>query len=148
VQYSDRVWDTHGLVMLIKMCLNKNKSKVRIGKHLSEKFHNQNGLKQGDALSPVLFIFDIRNFQEDEVELKLNGIYQLLVCVYDVNLLGDDLDTIKKNTHFNDASKEVGLEVNTEKTKYMLLSRHQNAGQNHDIKIGNRCFENVAQFKT
>jgi hypothetical protein len=46
-----------------------------------------------------------------------------------------------------DASKEVGLEVNTEKTKYMLPSRHQNAGQNHDIKIANRCFENVAQFR-
>jgi hypothetical protein len=46
-----------------------------------------------------------------------------------------------------DASKEVGLEVNTEKTKYMSLSRHQNTGQNHDIKIGNRWFENVAQCK-
>jgi hypothetical protein len=46
-----------------------------------------------------------------------------------------------------DASKEVGLEANTEKTKYMLLSRHQTAGQNHDIKIANRCFENVAKFK-
>jgi hypothetical protein len=45
------------------------------------------------------------------------------------------------------ASKEVGLEVNTEKTKYMLLSRNQNAGQNHDIKIANRYFENVAQSK-
>jgi hypothetical protein len=42
-----------------------------------------------------------------------------------------------------DASKEVGLEVNTGKTKYMLLSRHQNAGQSHDIKIANKCFENV-----
>jgi hypothetical protein len=39
------------------------------------------------------------------------------------------------------------MEVNTEKTKYMLLSRHQNAGQNQDINIGNRCFENVAQFR-
>jgi hypothetical protein len=49
--------------------------------------------------------------------------------------------TIKKNTQtLIDASKEVGLEVNTEKTKYMLLSRHQNAGQNHEIKIRNRCF--------
>jgi hypothetical protein len=48
------------------------------------------------------------------------------------------LDTIKKNTQTSiDARKEVGLEVNTEKTKYMFLSRHQNAGQNHDIKIGN-----------
>jgi hypothetical protein len=41
----------------------------------------------------------------------------------------------------------IGLEVNTEKTKYMLLSRHQNAGHNQDIKIGNVCFENVAQFR-
>jgi hypothetical protein len=44
-----------------------------------------------------------------------------------------------------DASKEVGLDVNTEKTKYMLLSRHQNAGQYHNIKIDDRSFENVAQ---
>jgi hypothetical protein len=44
-----------------------------------------------------------------------------------------------KNTEtLIDASKEVGLEVKTEKTKYMLLSRHQNVGQNQDIKLGNR----------
>jgi hypothetical protein len=58
------------------------------------------------------------------------------------------IDTIKKNMEtLIDASKEVGLEVNTEKTKYMLLSRHQNAGKNHDIKISNRCFENMSQFR-
>jgi hypothetical protein len=59
--------------------------------------------------------------------------------------------TIKRDTMVTetliDAGKEVCLEVNTDKTKYMLLSRHQNAGQNHDIKIANRCFENVAQFR-
>jgi hypothetical protein len=43
-----------------------------------------------------------------------------------------------------DASKEVGLELNVEKTKYMLVSRDQNAGQNWGIKIGNRSFENVS----
>jgi site-specific DNA-adenine methylase len=74
--------------------------------------------------------------------LKLNGTHQLLVYADDVNLLDDNIDTIKRNTqHLIDASKEVGLEANTEKTKYMLLSRHQNAGQNHDIKIGNRFFQ-------
>jgi hypothetical protein len=61
-----------------------------------------------------------------------------LVCAVDVNLLGDNIDTVKRNTQtLTDAGKEVGLEVNTEKTKYMLLSRHQNAGQNHDMKVAN-----------
>jgi hypothetical protein len=64
------------LVMLIKMCLNETYSKVRIGKHLSESFAIQNGVKQGDALSPLLFYFAldyvIRNIQEDQVALKLN----------------------------------------------------------------------------
>jgi hypothetical protein len=83
--------------------------------------------------------------QDNQVGLKLNKTHQLLVYADDVNLLGDNMDTIKKNTHtFIDASKEVGLEVITEKTKYMLLSHHQNAGQNYGIKRANRCFENVA----
>jgi hypothetical protein len=72
----------------------------------------------------------------------------MLVYADDVNLLGDNIDTIKKITEtLIEAIKEVGLEVSTEKTKYMLLSRRQNIGQNHYIKIADRCFENVAQFK-
>jgi hypothetical protein len=51
---------------------------------------------------------------------------------------------IKNTETLTDASKEVGLEINGEKTKYMLLTRHQNAGQNWDIKIANRSFENVS----
>jgi hypothetical protein len=55
---------------------------------------------------------------------------------------------MKKNTQtLIDASKEVGVEVNTEKSKCMLLFCQQNAGRNHDIKIGNSFFENVAQFR-
>jgi hypothetical protein len=45
------------------------------------------------------------------------------------------------------ARKEDGLEVDAEETKYILLPRHHNTGQNHDIKIANKSFENVAQFK-
>jgi hypothetical protein len=86
--------------------------------------------------------------QENQMGLKLNGARQLLVYADDMNLLGDNIDARQRNKQtLTNASKEVGLEVNTEKTKYMLFSRRLKAGQNHNIKIGNRGFENVAQFK-
>jgi hypothetical protein len=78
--------------------------------------------------------------------LKVNGSHQLLTYAYDVNLLGDNIDTIKNTQTLIDTSKEVGLEVNTEETKYMLLSHHQNAGLSGSIQICNRSFENVVQF--
>jgi hypothetical protein len=89
----------------------------------------------------------IRRVQETQEELKLNGTHQLLSYANDANILGENTDTIQKNTDaLLDAGKEVGLEVNSEKTKYMFKSRKE-AGQNHGIKIANRSFEGVAKFK-
>jgi ribosomal protein S2 len=61
--------------------------------------------------------------------------------------LEENIDNVQKNTEaLLGACKEVGLEVNPEKTKYMLMSRKK-AGQKHSINIANRSFEGAAKFK-
>jgi hypothetical protein len=74
--------------------------------------------------------------------------HQLLADADDVNIVGGNIDSIKKNREaLLDASNEVGLEVNRVKTKYMFLSCYQKAAQNHSIKLANRSFEDVSKFK-
>jgi hypothetical protein len=77
--------------------------------------------------------------------LKLNGTHQLLVYADDVNVLGGSVYTIKENAEA--LIVEIGLEVNADKTKYMVRSRDQNAGRSHGIKIDNIFFEMVEEFK-
>jgi hypothetical protein len=90
------------LVRLIKMCLNETCSKLLIAEPFSNSFPIQNGLKHGDALSLLLFNvaleYGIRQVQENQVGLKLNGTHQLLAYADDVNLLRDDIGTINRNT--------------------------------------------------
>ena len=124
----------------------------RVGKHLSDTFRIKNGLKQGDALSLLLLnfalVYAIRRVQVNQDGLKLNGTNKLLVYAYDVNMLGGNAHTIKENTEvLVVASKEIGLAVNTEKPKYTVMSRHQNAGRKHNVKTDNKCCETVEQFR-
>ncbi|KAJ4441575.1 hypothetical protein ANN_11431 [Periplaneta americana] len=110
------------LVRLIKMCLSETYSRIRIE-------------------------YAIRKVQDNRQGLELNGLHQLLVYADDLNMLGETPQTIRENTGILlEASKAIGLEVNPEKTKYMIMSRDQNIVRNGNIKIGDLTFEGVEKF--
>jgi len=129
------------LVRLIKMCLTEKFSRVRVGKNLSGMFLIGNAL-------PLLLNFALqyatRRVNVIQDGLKLNGTHQLLVYADDVNILGGSIHTIMENAEaLIVASKEIGLEVNADKTGYMVMSQDQNVGQSHSMKTDNRSFEMV-----
>jgi len=80
--------------------------------------------------------------------LKLYGTQQLLAYADDVNILGGSIHTPKENAEaLVAATREIGLEISADKTKYMVMSRDQNAGRNHSVTINNSRFERVEEFK-
>ena len=134
------------------MCSTETYSRVQVGKNLYDMFPIRNGLKKGVGLSPLLFNFAleyaIRRVQVNQDGLKLNGTHQLLAYADGVNILGGSVHTVKKNAEaLVAATKEIGLEVNAPKTKYMTVSRDQNTGRIHSMKMDNSSIERVEEFK-
>jgi len=139
-------------VRLIKTSLTEIYSRVWVGKNVSDRFRIKNGLKQGDALTPMLFNFSleyaIRSVQVNQDGLKLSGTHQVLAYADDVNILGGSIHTLKENAEaLVAATREIGLEVSADKTKYMVMSRDQNAGRIHCVRIDNNTFGRVEEFK-
>jgi len=92
--------------------------------------------------------YDIRRVQVNQDGLKLNGTHQLLAYADDVNILGGGIHTVKEIAQaLVAATREIGLEVSADKTKYMVMSRDQNAGRFQRVRIDNSTFERVEEFK-
>jgi hypothetical protein len=106
--------------------MNESYSEVRIGENLSDAVHIQMYLKQPNSLSLMLFNFSleypIRKVQENQKGLEFIGTHELLVYADDVNVMGGSINNLKESRTLSEVSREVGLEVSTEKTKYMVAS--------------------------
>jgi len=109
---------------------------------VSDRFPIRNDLKQGDALTPLLFNFvlqyAIRRVQVNQDGLKGD----------DVNILGGSIHTLKENAEaLVAANKEIGWDKKADKPKYIIMSLDRNAGRNHSVRIDNSTFESVEVFK-
>jgi len=119
---------------------------------VSDRFSIRNGFKQGEVLPPMLFNFAleyaIRRVQVNRDGLKLNGTHQMLAYADDVNTLAGSIRTLKENAEaLVAATREIGLEVCADKTKYLVMSRDQNARRIQSVRIDNSTFERVEGFK-
>ena len=111
------------------MSLTETYSRVHVGKNVSDRF-------------------PIRRVQVNQDGLKLNGTHQLLAYADDVNILGGSIHTLKENAEaFVAATREIGLKVSADETKYMVMSRDQNAGRIHSVRMDHSTFERVEEFK-
>ena len=92
--------------------------------------------------------YAIRRVQVNQDGLKLNGTHQLVAYADDVNILGGSIHILEENAEaLVVAAREIGLEVSADKTMYMVMSRDQNAGRIHSVRIESTNFERVEEFK-
>ncbi|PSN33352.1 hypothetical protein C0J52_27179 [Blattella germanica] len=131
-------------IRLIGMCLNDTKSRVRVGKQVSDIFEIHNGLKQGDTLSPLLFNFVLEHiikYLEDKEGVQLTGIHKLLVYADDIRILKNNMHILRSNT------RKLGLELNINKTKCMVTNRNALCNANGQLITNEGNVEEVAELK-
>jgi len=129
--------------------------KVKVGNVLSREVQVNTGLRQGDALSPIIFnlvlekVIRMMNISPDE-GVKLDGTsISILAYADDIVLLENNINTVKSLCErLITAARRVGLQINEEKTEYMEISRQRYGRQVEDfLKVGLYSFKNVSQFK-
>ncbi|KAJ4445033.1 hypothetical protein ANN_06832 [Periplaneta americana] len=136
-QYSVVCCDENPSPRISHILYNPECTDVNVELYVCVHFHNNKNQE-----------YAIRKVQDNRESLELNGLHQRLVYTNDVNMLGENPHTIRENTEILlEANKAIGLEVNPEKTKYMIMSRDHNIVRNRNIKIGSLSFEEVETFK-
>uniref|UniRef100_A0A8D8YS40 Craniofacial development protein 2 n=1 Tax=Cacopsylla melanoneura TaxID=428564 RepID=A0A8D8YS40_9HEMI len=138
------------LTNIIMMTIAQTKARVKVDNKLTEPFEFDLGVKQGDGLSATLFIIAINYAIKDLDQRGTIFNKSTQICGY-----ADDIVLITRTkkhleTLFNqleEKAEELGLIVNENKSKYMVMSADENRRKPKDLEIGQRKFEGVAQFK-
>lgn len=139
------------LIQLIKECMNNSKCKIKVGTVISDSFEVQSGVRQGDGLSPILFNFvlekALQKLRNENIGISLgNGKINLLAYADDIVLLGQTEDDIKKLFRLLvEETRITGLKINSDKTKYMNISRTSN--NRGSLIIDDWEFQKVTEFK-
>uniref|UniRef100_A0A8D8Q0R7 Craniofacial development protein 2 n=1 Tax=Cacopsylla melanoneura TaxID=428564 RepID=A0A8D8Q0R7_9HEMI len=135
------------LVNLVKQCCMGAVNKVRVGGEMSSAFEVETGLKQGDGISPLLFNITLQKVIQDLWQDE-TLICKLLAFADDIAMIGNTMEEIEESLKIvEERAKEVGLKINTEKTKYMLISKNTETRLNTTVIINNQTFEQVTDFK-
>ncbi|KAL4132711.1 hypothetical protein QTP88_009820 [Uroleucon formosanum] len=140
------------LVRLIKTCVQKSKCKVKFNGELSEHFLVETGLRQRDALSPTLFNIAlesvVREVLDDATVLRIGEGHQITLAAYadDIIIIGETEEDLKRLAEkLISKGKEIGLQVNEKKTKYLIVSRREQV--QNSLEVGGFTFERVSNFK-
>jgi len=137
------------LIRMIEIRNSNTFCKVRYRGKLSDQFETKSGLRQGDVLSPILFNLALEKVvrgTEAGHEMKLNGKTGILAYANDIIILGYTKNEIRSTTEsLINSSKKMGLSINEDKTKYLIMSR--NVVNKSNLRVGPYCFEQVDNFK-
>ncbi|CAG9134902.1 unnamed protein product [Plutella xylostella] len=141
------------IVSMVEVATKESRMKVRVGGELTEEFAVVTGLKQGDALSPMLFNLALehvlRGVLELDFGLQLNGKHKVVGYADDLAVLGKTAEEVRKAAKLLDTEAgKIGLRINRGKSEYLHMKRYKDKSvRRQDLHVGDVTYKGVSRFK-
>ncbi|CAG9130045.1 unnamed protein product [Plutella xylostella] len=141
------------IVSMVEVATRESRMKVRVGGELTDEFAVVTGLKQGDALSPMLFNLALehvlRGVLELDFGLQLNGKHKVVGYADDLAVLGKTAEEVRKAAKLLDTEAgKIGLRINRGKSEYLHMKRYKDkSGRRQDLHVGDVTYKGVSRFK-